>query len=244
MRLIDVHAHLGRWPSCPSRAVTLESVEMMMKKYGIEKTVVSSVLGITYHMKRGNAKLNSALRRYPDIYGLVSVNCNYAQDSANEIRKYLKSPRFVGVKIHPTATQRNLDKDLDQDIMDAILDFSVPITIHTFEEQISPNITLATEYPDVNFIFLHCGASEWRRTIMLTRNCDNIYLEYSMSWVRECGRLERIVEAVGSERVVFGSDSPLMDPGYQIGILEEAEISGRERENIAYRNALSLFRFK
>jgi predicted TIM-barrel fold metal-dependent hydrolase len=49
------------------------------------------------------------------------------------------------------------------------------------------------------------------------------------------------VERVGSDRIVHGSDTPLMDAGYQLGRVLGASISSADKERILYRNAIGLF---
>ena len=45
---------------------------------------------------------------------------------------------------------------------------------------------------------------------------ENVYLE-TCSTLRTPGVIEQLVEEGGAERVLFGSDTPLMDPRPQLG---------------------------
>jgi predicted TIM-barrel fold metal-dependent hydrolase len=51
-----------------------------------------------------------------------------------------------------------------------------------------------------------------------------------------------LVQEAGAERIVFGSDVPLMDPGYQLGRVLGSLLSADEKRRILYENAARLFR--
>jgi predicted TIM-barrel fold metal-dependent hydrolase len=49
--------------------------------------------------------------------------------------------------------------------------------------------------------------------------------------------VEGLVKAVGFEKVLFGTDTPYLDPYSQYGKLALARLSDQEKENIFFRNA-------
>ena len=51
----------------------------------------------------------------------------------------------------------------------------------------------------------------------------NLYLE-PCSGLSPWGKLEKTIAAVGAERVLYGSDLTLLDPGYTIGLVTGAEL--------------------
>jgi predicted TIM-barrel fold metal-dependent hydrolase len=58
----------------------------------------------------------------------------------------------------------------------------------------------------------------------------------------ELGRLEYFIEQVTSERILYGSDSPWIDPRFVLGEILGAPINDLDRENILGGNARRLFR--
>ena len=50
-----------------------------------------------------------------------------------------------------------------------------------------------------------------------------------------------MVRAVGAQKIVHGSDMPLMDPAFQIGRVTKAEISDAEKQTILVGNARRLY---
>jgi len=55
------------------------------------------------------------------------------------------------------------------------------------------------------------------------------------------GVIEAFVEAVGSERILFGTDLPWFDPHYGIGCILMSRITDDDRRNILHRNAERLY---
>jgi hypothetical protein len=53
--------------------------------------------------------------------------------------------------------------------------------------------------------------------------------------------IEKLVEGIGSERVLYGTDLPWFDPMYPTGCVAHAAIGEEDKRNILYRNAMRLF---
>ena len=65
---------------------------------------------------------------------------------------------------------------------------------------------------------------------------QTFYLE-TCSTFRTPGVIEELVDGVGADRVLFGSDMPLMDPRSQIGKIITARISDEAKQKILGGNA-------
>lgn len=67
---------------------------------------------------------------------------------------------------------------------------------------------------------------------------DNYILDISAHGIERIGSLKKLVNAIGSERIVFGSDFPSCDPIAFIACVEnDPYITEQDKENILYRNA-------
>ena len=69
----------------------------------------------------------------------------------------------------------------------------------------------------------------------------NVYLETCSSF-RSPGVIERLVMEAGADRVIFGSDTPLMGPRCQIGKILTAKISDQEKRLIIGENACRILK--
>jgi predicted TIM-barrel fold metal-dependent hydrolase len=68
------------------------------------------------------------------------------------------------------------------------------------------------------------------------RNHDNLYLDTATSQLH-VGMIERFVREVGADRVLFGSDIPLLDPAAQLGRIAYAKIKEEDKVRILRLNA-------
>ncbi|MBI3325278.1 MAG: amidohydrolase [Nitrospinae bacterium] len=86
------------------------------------------------------------------------------------------------------------------------------------------------DFPGVNFIVPHFGAGYFGETLLLAAHCPNVFIDTSSAngWVRYMPYpmdlklvFQRTLEAVGPERIIFGTDSSHFPRGFRREILEE-----------------------
>jgi predicted TIM-barrel fold metal-dependent hydrolase len=100
---------------------------------------------------------------------------------------------------------------------------------------------IAPRYPNANFVSGHSGNIPEPRAeaIAAAQAHPNVYLE-TCSTFRTPGVIEQLVDEAGADRVLFGSDVPLMDPRPQIGKIITARISDEAKRQILGGNARRL----
>jgi hypothetical protein len=106
---------------------------------------------------------------------------------------------------------------------------------------------VAETFPEVAVIMGHMGGDGmdglgWRGGIDAARRRSNIYLEICGSELHK-DRIQEAVEAMGHDRILYGSDMSLITPSLAIGMVQEAGISKEAKEAIFYWNAKRLFGF-
>ncbi len=88
---------------------------------------------------------------------------------------------------------------------------------------------LAAEFPAARFIVPHFGAGMFRETMMLADLCPNVYVDTSSTnkWMNyEASPIDlpavfrRALNVVGSERLLFGTDSSFFPRGWQAAIFD------------------------
>jgi hypothetical protein len=86
---------------------------------------------------------------------------------------------------------------------------------------------LAAEFPKANFILPHFGAGMFRETMMLADLCPNVYVDtsstnkwmkYEVSPVDLATVFKRAIDAMGHERLLFGTDSSFFPRGWNAAI--------------------------
>ena len=99
---------------------------------------------------------------------------------------------------------------------------------------------VAKEYPDINWLMGHSGGPYGcYHAVEIAQELPNVYLDLTLS-LCPARQIEFFVKEIGSERVMFGTDNPFIDPRPQIGRVGRADISHEDRINIFGANARRL----
>jgi predicted TIM-barrel fold metal-dependent hydrolase len=92
----------------------------------------------------------------------------------------------------------------------------------------------------VAFILAHIGGGgDWLHSLREVRQAPNVFVDLSGSGV-DGGMLERCLDAVGAERLVWGTDLT-MDTGLAKLRYLERLLDDEALDCIRYRNAVSIF---
>ena len=245
MKVIDVHAHYGKW-FFPVEADSIDATLEIMDRNKIEKAILSSSLAIIYDFYEGNAQLAKAIENYPRLYAYLFLNPNYVRESLFEIDKYLsENPQFLGLKLY---SDGYIDQPLDCPGHRKFLEFlrrKYPhnncVLFHCYSYSSAMQLLgLAKDFPELNFIMGHMGGGEWKKAIGAVKKAGNIYLEFCCSNSSQ-GKIEEAVSEVGIDRIMLGSDLTLLNPSWTIGMVESALISDEKKTQILYTNAAKLF---
>lgn len=259
--LIDVHAHFyhARTPRADWRERNASRLAAG-RKIGI--TVhVASVLGSwgrtspVYFpsppdLEEGNSALLALEREHapaPVIRGYVTVNPNYTAHALAEIARCLKAG-MVGIKL--AASRRATDPLLDP-ICELAAERGVPVLHHVWQhrrrdwpgQEASDGAelaALAARHPRVQFILAHIGGGgDWQHSLAVLRGVTNVLVDLSGSGV-DGGMLEACLDAVGVERLLWGTDLT-MDTGWAKLRYLERLLSPSELELVGWRNAARIF---
>lgn len=102
-------------------------------------------------------------------------------------------------------------------------DRNIPVLSHMWArsedpcEDISFFKQISRKYPRINFIVGHVGLWNGRSSnnyLEVAKKQKNVFLDLTAS-VCFFGIIERLVKEVGSEKLLYGSDAPLMDMRHQ-----------------------------
>jgi predicted TIM-barrel fold metal-dependent hydrolase len=89
----------------------------------------------------------------------------------------------------------------------------------------------------------HSGGGEAGRRISVesARKVPNLYLEICSS-ARNPGAIEYLVSGAGADRVLYGSDLPLIDPRVHVGRVMTADITDADRRKVLGENMARLLK--
>ena len=217
-------------------------------KVGVDKIMCSHMMALVYDMQEGNMEVVKAIDKFPDrVIGYFSIPNMYhdGEFAAKELERFVRTYGFKGLKILHTwevngdwtignvVIRRRLDSEDFYPIVQKAADLKIPILCHASVDECKGIIETV---PDAMLMIAHSGRTisehgMWSEAIELAKKHDSILLETcSSSW--NTGLLERAADAVGAERIIFGTDSPVLNPFPQIDAIKQCDLSNKQKELI------------
>ena len=139
------------------------------------------------------------------------------------------------------------DDALVNPIAERCIERGAPLLIHSFYkadgqlpcESLGENVAaLAARYPECRIIMAHMGAACFRELEPI-RDMKNVAVDISGS-LAHADDLPYAVSLLGAERILFGTDGPLIGFHVSYGQLLEAPLTREEYDLIAWKNAEKL----
>jgi len=242
--LIDVHGHVGLHFN-PGRYRD-EDCESIYKRCGIVKGVFSSMVALCGELEKGNAGMFEFVNRYDFAYGYVYVTLKRVDDSLAEMKKYLGREKIAGLKFHANYSGTPIDDPRITPVLDAFHPYGQVMLVHC--DHVDPNAhpgrldKIAGKYPNTKFIIAHHACGAWESACEVAGKHPNVYMDNVSSWT-EYDIIAKIVDRIGEDKLMFGSDIGLFDPAPFIGSVLSSEVSQAVRDKILYQNAQRLFGF-
>jgi predicted TIM-barrel fold metal-dependent hydrolase len=241
IQVIDFHAHAGRsdasgWKDDPDLMLRT------MDAAGIDR---ACLFHIFYPDGTTSNDLTARLvARHPDRFiGFAYVSPLMPERMLPELRRAIDTLKFAAIKLYPPYT---VWKDVSQAAWHPIYQFAdergLAVIMHTDETVLPGHLAaVAPRYPRAKFVAAHSGNTPIPRAqaIAVAQRHPNVYLE-TCSTFRTPGVIEQLVNEAGADRVLFGSDMPLLDPRPQLGKIITAQIPPEAKRKILSENARAL----
>ena len=240
--IFDVHGHIDPDPRFFTPNCDGAGVYDTLDKLGINGICVSSVMAFDSDVNLGNETVLKATEDFKGrIYGYFLPN-PYRECYPE---KYLTGKNgILGVKIHANGNRTVIDNPAyypSYEIADAL---GMPVLIHTWSDgEVRLVQKLAKEFKNANFIIAHSAMLVPYRNscVEACKSADNIYVDTALSSSCE-GTVEYIVDKVGADKVLYGSDLTFFDCRQTVGKIGLANISEEDKIKIYGLNAKRLFK--
>ena len=239
---IDIHSHLGYW-YIPCRDEDYDPGAMLqrMRRYGIERSIVSAYESMRYDIAAGNRALVNAIQGHPELLGYVELTPHDLALSCAEMDRYYALPNMVGCELELSHIPCPTGSNKVRALMAEIARRRRPILLMPASSaDVLAERDLARENPRLAIIHAHGADAEWGRAV---KDTPNLYVEFCSSHpnhhaLRDC------LDILGPERVLFGTDQTLLSVGGQVGLFLDALMTSQERHLVLYENARRLFGLK
>ncbi len=209
--VIDTHCHAGRglnygkdqsdpWTTYNDPQGTLRR----MAEAGISRTVIFPINNTTY--EQANEEIAAYVRRWPTKF--IGFAKHDAQTEAGKIgdllRHEVRALGLRGLKLHGVPSR---------EMVEAAAELKLPILFHP--PTVTESLPVVQANPQISFILAHLGSfasRDWRehvRAIQAARHLSNLYLDTSSVVFMQY--LEQAAQELPAEKLLFGSDGPLVD---------------------------------
>jgi len=235
--VIDTHCHYGKFSNYYIPDNNAEAMIGAMDLLGIRQAWLSSIVAIFNDVRGGNEEVARALRDHPDRFlGVTVVNPNFPQQLKDELERCYDEFKFRAIKLHCPAHRYSVGGAAYEPVWRFASEKKVSVLAHTLEDDMPHVERIGREYPDLVLVIAHANQLQFEPCFQVVGALPNVYADIVSSGF-PYGLIERLVKAVGSEKVLFGTDVPYLDPMSQWGKLAFARLDDRAKENIYFRNA-------
>jgi predicted TIM-barrel fold metal-dependent hydrolase len=237
MIIIDAHNHIG------TRAGTVHTGGELVSKMdvtGVDRAVIFPFVEGNFD----NEAVREAAKQFPNrLIPFCAVN-PWQSDAADEIRRCVTASGFRGLKLHPTINGFHLsDATLVDPLFRVAEELAIPVIVHGASDVFNGPAefaVMAARFPQVPLLMAHMGFF-WGVDLAIdfARQFNNLYLETSRVPVFE---IRRAIQALGAEKVIWGTDSPFVDYEWEIQKMKRAAIEITGYEDIVGGNMAKLLR--
>jgi hypothetical protein len=242
--VIDAHVHFGYMGMWGQRDISFEDTLSAADEAGIDKLCVSSIEAIELEMEQGNKAIHQLMKQYPDrVIGFATMPAPYfGKRGIEEIQRAVEVYGMKGVGELETTPSYPIDIPQWIAVLQKAADLKVPVLVHGPP---GPCARAAERVPEATLVLAHIGTGwgvavgEWLDAIEMAKTHPNVYLETCTS-ITAYGQIEMAVKELGPERIVFGTDSPLLDPAVMKAKITGADISAEARQHILGPNMARL----
>jgi len=249
--VFDAHLH------CPSESGnvwqwypvtrTFEEFARYLDRAGVERGIINSVrcqeAKTPAEFIAGNREVAKYVEKYKDRFrGACVVNPLFIDEALREIEDCRKQLGFVwvGELCNYTVPYQYTVKEFEL-LVDQVVKQNMVLDVHTELEEME---YIIQKFPKATIVFPHFGDSHefehiFKRIGLVARN-QNCYLDTSGYGHDRVGMFEYAVKTIGADRVLFGSDFSINEPGCIIARIDNSFLTGEQKKKVFSENLQTL----
>lgn len=236
--------------------ITVEDLLAEMDKCGVEKTAVSGFASSDPGLCREmNDYILEAARAYPRRLIAMAVVSPLDRMMEQELDRALKhGVRGVG-ELFPWGQAFALEGDAVERLAFYCQERRLPLLLHLNEKvghhyagkgdiSIEEGASFAAKFPSLPLIFAHWGGGLCFYELMpeLKKQLRNVFYDIAAGPFLYSSNIYRVVREIGIlDKILLGSDYPLISPGRYLRELDESGLTPHEINRIKGENAARLF---
>jgi predicted TIM-barrel fold metal-dependent hydrolase len=242
MRITDINCMIGHWSTRRRKFKTSDELLAVLDKYRISDCVAYHSTAV-WSPNRGNSVMKELAEkssgRIKACYILEPNLGSSVMPEADQLICKLRREKPSAVRLDPVSKRFRVDDFYCGELLEVLNELEMPVL---FDADQTPGFdylpTLAKTYPKIKFVILRRGFNESRYIVPIIRKLNNVYFDTSI--MIDTGIIEEIVNKYGSEKLLFGSGLPFFVPAGAISMILYSRIKDNDKENILYKNWLSI----
>jgi predicted TIM-barrel fold metal-dependent hydrolase len=241
MKIIDAHIHIGKWSEIfLNYGSTVSEAIKVLKCSGVDSAVCMPADATS------NEELFTQTYAHPDYKFYYNAWINPNDKSLDDF--LIKNIDQISLfKVHPSIQKKRITDGAYDKYIKLAVEKRKPVVVHCgrWQEIASYKfpLELAEKFKDLILILAHLGGDQPSlylqcAEVVKEKKYKNVYL--GTESVREFYFVNKLVNIVGAEKVIFGSDYNLGLPLTYIPIVEALNIPSSDKDLIYSGNILRL----
>jgi hypothetical protein len=262
--IIDCHTHLNNYTdeSVHSLPEDLSRLQAVMRRNRIDVALILTSYKVVPGRPSAGAVVE-ATKDLPNLHVIAGISWStFGPEAEQELRSLLTACAIKGLKLYPGYEPFYPG---DPKLTPAYLlaeEFDVPVMIHTGDTYAPSGKVkyahplhvdeVAVDFPRVKFLICHLGNPWFRDCMEVVYKNDNVYTDISgltlghfddrfEAYMRQQLK-EMILWGVNPNRVLYGTDWPLVSMESYLEFMEELKLPPRDKALMFFENAAALFK--
>lgn len=241
----------------------IETLLCTMEEHDIDKVVL---LAIDARSSEGvtipsNETIHKLVEMYPEKFlGFASVDPHEIDEAVEELERAINDLHLVGLKLSPPIQNFDPNDERYFKLYERAQELGIPLLFHcgfTWHSKSKISLShplkyedIAMKFPELKIVLAHMGWPWVIEAVSLAMKYENVYLDLSnvytgtpyehLKYVLTEVVPKRIIERFVSDKILFGSDYPRMEPGKVIEALKRLPLSSEVKGKILGENAVKI----
>lgn len=207
----------------------IPALESLLDDAGIDRAVLMPPV----IMKPDNHWMVKQIQGNPRFIPCALLNPHFGEEALKELEIAVSEWGIKGLKLMPTKHGFHAASNIVHPLLTKCAELGIPVSIHSEGGYAHPMAiaVLALAFPDVPVIMDHMGYRYWvADAIEAARLAPNIYL--ATTAVMEPHFIDRAINNLGVDRIVFGSNGPLVLPKMQLEVIKLLKLPPEDEAKI------------
>ena len=237
-----------------AKIATAEEVIASMDECGIDKSVILNLGWVTHELcVETNDYILEAIARYPQrLIGFVAIQPMAGDKAIAEMERCARNGAKGIGEMRPDVQGFDLDDNATmKPLVEAVVENGLIFLTHTSEPvghqyfgkgEVTPQTIypFILSYPELKLVCAHWGGGLPFYALMpeVARAFGNTFFDTAATpYLYRPQIFKQVAEIIGSEKILFGSDYPLLSPKRIIDQIDSVELEQADRARIIGGNA-------